>query len=135
MAAAPGGGSNLHMGSAMPQRRQQPTYPYRRKQILSGQAVDVPYQFVDGNLAPRTLTSLRWRYDDLTHARTLQDWTEIPTPEYRGSITIPAEKNTLDRPVEERQLNQVIFEAVDDGGHVRRELAYVEVGAVFTGDR
>jgi len=113
--------------------RTQPTFPYRREQIVSGQAVDVPYQFVDGDLQPRTLVSLRWRYDDLTHARTLQDWTSILPPESRGSITIDADKNTIDGRYTERQLNQVIFEGVDSAGHVRRELAFVEVLPIFDG--
>lgn len=110
-----------------------PVFPYHKQQANAGSAVEVPYQSVGNNLELVELSALRWRYDDLTNGRVLQDWTSVPAPDPRGTITIPASLNAMTSRVHGRQTNQVTFELTDTNGNVRQELAYVELGAVYQG--
>ena len=93
----------------------------------------MPYLLVDDELWQLDVASLRWRYDDLTNCKVLQDWTPVADPQAQGSITIPAALNAMSSRGPERQLNQLCIESTDSDGTVRQTLAYVELGAVFHG--
>lgn len=111
-----------------------PVFPYRKQYANAGSAVTVPYQSVDPNtLEPVELSTLRWRYDNLTDSAVLQDWTSVDEPATSGQITIPHTLNAMSRSYRDTQLNQITFELTDTEGNVRQELAYVELGAVFQG--
>lgn len=110
-----------------------PVRPYYRKTINAGSAVKIGWNSRDEDLDAVELSSLRWRYDNLTDSLVLQDWQTVSDPAPRGEITIPASLNRMSRQYRDRQLNQVTFELTDTDGNVRQQLAYVELAAVFQG--
>jgi hypothetical protein len=113
--------------------RTAPVFPYQQQVINAGSAAVVPWTSATLELAAAIPTQVRWRYDNLTDGVVLQDWQTLATPsETRGTITIPASLNAMTRQYRDKQLNQVTFEITTADG-VRQQLAYVVLGAVFTG--
>ena len=106
--------------------------PHRVKRVSAGSLVRVPYNSVDDQLDPLTLTGLRYRIDNLTDGLIVTDWTSVSTPGARGTITISAATNAMGRAWRRRQLNKVTFEQTSADGIEQVEFFY-ELSAVLVG--
>ena len=98
----------------------------------SGSAVDVPYVSRSRQLAEVAPTSTRYRIDDLTNSRVVQDWAAIAPSVARGVLVVSAALNAMHGEFSALELRQVTFEFTT-AGVVRQELAYYELARVFQG--
>lgn len=106
--------------------------PGRVKRVSAGSLVNVPYVSTDDELAPTDLTGLRYRIDNLSDGRVVQEWTTVNTPGQNGTITIPASVNTMLQSWRRRQLNKVTLEQTTTEG-VRQVEFFYELCAVLVG--
>lgn len=110
-----------------------PVLPSKTPSYNAGSAVVVPYVSRNGELEAVDLSAMRYRVDNLTARTVVLDWTNVPTPASRGTVTIPASLNGMARTYNDRETIQVTFECTDTDGNVRQDLAQYEICAVYQG--
>ena len=90
--------------------------------INEGEAFLVTLRPLTADLAATTPTTMRYRLDDLVQGNAVLDWTSL-TPGTSVNVVITSAQNAMRNNlcVERRQL---VFEASDSDGPIRRTLEY-----------
>lgn len=90
--------------------------------ITEGAAFRVTLRPLNADLAATTPTTMRYRIDDVDQGIAILDWTSL-TPATSVNVVITSAQNAIrnDLCVERRQL---VFEASDSDGPIRRTLDY-----------
>lgn len=90
--------------------------------VNEGEAFRVTLRPLSADLAATTPTTMRYRLDDVNQGSAILDWTSL-TPGTAVNVVITSAQNAIRNglSVERRQL---VFEASDNDGPIRRTLDY-----------
>lgn len=90
--------------------------------INEGEAFRVTLRPLSADLAATTPTTMRYRIDDLVQGNAVLDWTSL-TPATSVNVVITGTQNAI-RNALCTERRQIVFEATDSDGSLRRTFEY-----------
>lgn len=109
----------------------QPPRPYVQHTIDAGNDIRIDITSLDFDEALEAPTSMRYRIDNLTDRIVITQWTAIVAPGTETTLTISAATNAMSSDNNDRQLNQITFEATYADGTKAKDTVCYELCAVY----
>lgn len=109
-----------------------PVRPFKLTDVNIGNTLRLQVTSLDFESEQEAPASMRYRIDNLTNLRVIQDWTDVPAPADVTTIEISAATNVMSYQYNDWQLNQVTIEATYADGTKALWVGAYRLNAVYT---